>query len=138
MKKVVFPDKKQFILTNREFAEAYVGWHNDGEYLCGRLDSIITKYYSYTAPLYDNTDWAHLVLPEDTSLTLAYNKEKNEIQYVVGWPFEKLLNSITGGETYAGCIPKKMEIEDPIEDKIKLILAKTMSIDDYIDMKYKK
>jgi len=130
--------KKRFVITNSEFVEAYKEWQSGREYLCGRLDAVLTKMYIYVAPLYENTDWEQRVLTEDESIAMAYSKKKKQVWYVKGWPYEKLLKSIAGEETFEGCIPKRMEILDPVDERIEKIIGKTMLIDDFLDMQYKK
>lgn len=138
MKKVVFSDKRSFVITQSEFEEAYIEWKKKKEFFCKRLDSLIPPFYLYVCPLHENLEWEHRVMPKAEDTPLAYSKKRKQIWYVEGQPYEKLLKSITGEETFEGVFPKRLEIVEPVDEKIEAILKKTMLIDDFIDMKYKK
>ena len=141
MKKVVYYDNKEFLITQSEFLEAYPAWKRGDDYFCPRIDSVLTKFYTYIAPLNDHPDWQQRVYRKDNKVCLAYNKEKKEFWYAENWPpdrFEGLLKSLTSNVSYEGLIPRKLEIIEPIDEKIEKLLEATMTLDDYLDMKYKK
>ena len=129
MKKVVYGDRKQFIITQKEFTEAYPEWKKGNDYFCERIDSVLSKFYSYISPEFDKPEWEHRVgVAGEKRLDFAYNKEKKELWYAENWDYSKLLDSVTGEKTYEGLIPRKVE-------DFKHVFEVTKSIDDYLDKK---
>lgn len=132
MKKVVFNDKRVFEITQSEFEEAYIEWKKKKEFFCKRLDAIITPFYMYVCPLYDESVFERRILPNRPKQTMAYSKERRELWVVDNWPYEKLLKSITGEETFEGLIPKLISLRDVPEDQL-VIMDKALTEDDFLD-----
>ena len=128
MKKIVYPDRRVFVITDSEFAQAYSEWKTGGEYFCDRIDSILTKKYHYIEPEFDDTEFEHRVGEANGEVIhFAYNKKNKELWYAAGWEYGKLLDSVTGQDSFSGLIPKK------VESNFDAIFNATELIDDYLD-----
>lgn len=130
MKKIIYPDRRTIVITDKEFLQAYADWKAGGEYFCDRLGSVLTKKYHYIEPEFDEPDFEHRIgTSGENELHFAYNTKTKELWYAAGWGYDKLLESVTGKNSYSGLIPRK------VTDNFNKVFAVTELIDDYLDKK---
>ena len=130
MKKIVYPDRRTIIITDKEFGQAYANWKVGEEYFCDRLGSVLTKKYHYIEPEFEDDNFEHRIgVTGKTEVHFVFDKKNKNLWYAPSWEYFKILESVTGKNTYEGLIPKK------VVDNFDKVFSATKSIDDYLDKK---
>ncbi len=138
MKIIAYNDKKTFLLTDKEASEALACWETKRSYFCDRTGESLNPFCSYVSNLPDHERFEQRVVEKDGKAAFfAYDKEKKEWWHLNGWPYDKVVSSLVGRQTYAGLLPKKIEFKGDKEKNNRELLAGTKSYDEYLDAKNK-
>ena len=139
MKKIVYRTKgsevSEFVVTNREMADAMVAWAQDKNYNCPRLKDVLNRFILFTADRKHEARFQHFIhtLPDGTVMQFIFDT-RNEHWYEFDkfTNFEDVVDNLItrekGGDAPLFFLFKKYT---PEEDQ--KMIEKLTTVDDFFD-----